>query len=231
MGKVNLPYTAMGIAMHRDNAIIGAIPRDGGSLVRIDDTGKVDTIVDKNKLLPHPVRVALPANSDSVMVGDDIAKTLVTTTAHGTNPSKYKDTGMKITALAVTNGVVKGVDRVLYDNENQVAADPTSTRWASAHAPDTIYVKDDSAKILKTLKLPAGKVLYKGGLMSWTGVGTLCVACQDTQGGSVWLLMYDVEKDKIRSLFPWNNGTLQSFVVGPRMRWDRRQPSPYKSVY
>jgi hypothetical protein len=65
--------------------------------------------------------------------------------------------------------------------------------------------------------------------MSWSGVGTLCVACQE-QDGKPWLIMYDVEKDKIRTLFPWTND-LQSFVVGPRMVWNKKEGSTYKSNF
>ena len=43
--------------------------------------------------------------------------------------------------------------------------------------------------------------------------------------------MYDVEKDKIRSLFQWKDEQMNDFVVGPRMLWDRNSPTEYKSVY
>jgi hypothetical protein len=59
------------------------------------------------------------------------------------------------------------------------------------------------------------------------------VACRpsDDTAAQPWFLMYDFEKDEIRSLFPWTRETLTDFVVGPRMFWDRKSPNEYKSVY
>ena len=214
LGKATLPYTAMGIAMHRDNAIIAAIPRDGGSLVRIDDTGKQETIESKDKAMPHPIRITLPANSDTIVVADDIAQNIMHTTVAGGIMKYYKHTDTMINpSVAVADG------RILFQEDKQVAADYTTGKWAIAEGLHTILINEGD-KLIKKLELPSGKTFYKGGLMSWTGVGTLCVACQ-SNGEAPWIVMYDIDKNKIRSLFPWGNGTVQSFVVGPRMRWDR----------
>ena len=97
---------------------------------------------------------------------------------------------------------------------------------------NSIYIKDEKNHITKTLTLPANKTLYRGGLMSWTGSGQLCVACEANDGTKdVWFVLYDVNTDKIRSLFAWKAEEVTSFVIGPRMRWDRHNSSEYRSIY
>ena len=44
LGWVNTPYTPTGIALHRDNGLAIALPRDGGKVMRVDDTGKLSTL-------------------------------------------------------------------------------------------------------------------------------------------------------------------------------------------
>ena len=80
----------------------------------------------------------------------------------------------------------------------------------------------------ETLTLPPHKSFYRGGLMSFPPAGSLCVAVRDSDkpAGEVWLLMYDVDKDRIRSLFRWTEEPIADFVVGPRMVWDRHSPPP-----
>jgi hypothetical protein len=85
---------------------------------------------------------------------------------------------------------------------------------------------------VKKLRLPAGKSLYRKGLLSFSPTGTVCVACRDTDSDDkVWLLMYNIDKDETYSLFPWDKGEMTDFVVGPRMLWERKDPSGYKSTY
>ena len=43
--------------------------------------------------------------------------------------------------------------------------------------------------------------------------------------------MYDIEKDQIRSLFPWKFEEMNDFVVGPRTPWNLRTKSSYKSTF
>ena len=90
LGMVNLPYTATGLALHRTHGLVCALPRDGGRLMRIDDTGKVATILEKDPTLVHPVDVGVGNESDTIVVGDNIAHVLGATTTAGDKPKIYR---------------------------------------------------------------------------------------------------------------------------------------------
>jgi len=53
----------------------------------------------------------------------------------------------------------------------------------------------------------------------------------DKAVGEPWFFMYDIEKDQVRSLFPWKRELMTDFVVGPRMLWDRKSPTGFDSIY
>ena len=117
LGVVNLPFTATGMALHRTHGLILAVPRDGGKIMRIDDTGKLSTLLEKDKSLVHPVDVGVGGDSDTVVVADNIADVLATTTAAGGKPNIYRHfEGQKWVAqdmsVAVTNDkhVILGTD-------------------------------------------------------------------------------------------------------------------------
>jgi hypothetical protein len=256
LGKVDLPYSPTGMALHRTHGLVLAVPRDGGKIVRIDESGKPETLLEKDPTLVHPVDVAIGGDSDTVVVGDNIADVLAATTTAGAKPKVYQRfEGQKWNAqgmsVAVTNDkhVIfstdgePGVYRFAGDEYSAqkksvlpgyggVAADPKSTRWAAAQEPNQVFVYDGE-ELIKKLRLPPNKSLYRHGLLSFSPAGTLCVACRDSdkEVGEPWLLMYDIETDRIRSLFPWNAEEMTDFVVGPRMRWEGNFPSQYKSKY
>ena len=256
LGVVNLPYTPTGLAMHRKNGLVMALPRDGGKLMRIDDTGKVSTLLEKDPTLVHPVDVAIGGGSDSVVVADNIADVLMATTTGGTKPKLYQRfEGQKWSAqdmsVAVTNDkhVIlgtngdKGIYRLSGDEQSAsadpllpagggVAADPKSLRWAATQGPNQVYVFEGE-DLVKKLRLPPNKSIYRNGLLSFSPAGTVCVAGRDSDkaAGEPWLYMFDVESDEVRSLFPWTGETMTDFVVGPRMYWDRKSPKNYRSLY
>ena len=111
-----------------------------------------------------------------------------------------------------------------------VAADHSSLRWAAAQAPNAIKVYEGQ-QYMKSLRLPPNKKFYKGGLMSFGPDGSLCVAVQDEDNpsGDVWILAYQVEKDKITNSFKWTHEEMQDFAVGTRMIWERNSPKDIKS--
>jgi hypothetical protein len=255
LGKVNLPYTATGMSMHGDHGLVLAVPRDGGKIMHIDDTGKLTTVLEKDPTLPHPVDVSSPGQSDTFVVVDNVANVVAATSAGGTKAKVYQrlegkagDQEMSVAVdndkhVIVSNDGNPGVYRYGGDQSASgtkpllpkygcVAADPKSARWAASQEPNeiTIFEGDD---VLKKLTLPRGKSLYRNGLLSFSPAGTLCVACRDSNSvnSEVWFLMYDIEKDKIRSLFPLKGEELKDFVVGPRMRWDRNPKNTYKSTF
>ena len=256
LGVVNLPYTPTGMALHRTSGLVLALPRDGGKIMRIDDTAKVSTLLEKDKTLVHPVDVAISGESDSVLVADNIADVMAATSTGGLKPKIYQRfEGQKWSAqdmsVAITNDkhVIFGTDgdkgiyrfsgddrsassEPLLPDPGGVAADPKSLKWAATQKPNQIYVFEGE-ELIKKLRLPPNKRMYRNGLLSFSPCGSLCVVARDTDEvvGEPWFLMYDIEEDEIRSLFPWTRETMTDFVVGPRMFWDRKSPNTYKSTY
>ncbi|MEI8375466.1 MAG: hypothetical protein WCJ35_21815 [Planctomycetota bacterium] len=255
MGKVNLPETATGIDMYRDHGVVLASPRNGGKIQQIDDTGKLSTIIEKDPALPHPVKISMPGNSDTMVVADDVANQLVMSTIAGTKTKVYQKFDPKYSSqpmsVAVANdkGVVfssdaePGVHKFMGDQSARgdkpvlpasggVAADHSSLRWAAAQAPNVIKVYEGQ-QFLKNLRLPPQKSFYKGGLMSFGPDGSLCVAVQDSENeqGDVWILCFHVDKEQVTNSFKWTNEEMHGFAVGTRLLWDRHSPSGYKSTF
>ncbi len=257
LGRVKLPHTATGMALHRTHGLVLALPRDGGKIMEIDDTGKLSMVMQKDKTLVHPVDVGMAGESDSIVVADNLADLLAGTSSSGQIPKVYRRfEDQKWTAQDMSVAVTKDKHVVLGTNGDEgifrysgggsqaapgkrilpsrggVAADPKSLRWAATQAPNLIYVFEGE-ELVKKLRLPPNKSIYRNGLLSFSLAGTLCVAVRDSDklDDDPWLLMYDLETDNIRSLFPWKAETMTDFVVGPRMLWERNSPSTYKSLY
>ncbi len=256
LGIKNVPYTPTGMALHRTHGLVLAMPRDGGKIMKIDDTGKLSTILEKDKKVVHPIDVGIGGDSDTIVIADNIADVLAATSIGGIKPKVYQSfESQKWTAqdmsVAVTKDkhVIFGTDgergifrfagddftaqsKPLLPEPGGVAADPKSLRWAATQKPNLIYVFEGE-ELVKKLRLPPGKMIYRNGLLSFSPAGSLCVACrdQDKAQEEPWLLMYNIEDDEIRSLFPWQGPVMTDFVVGPRMYWERNSPNTYKSIY
>ena len=111
--------------------------------------------------------------------------------------------------------------------------------------------------MVKKLRLPAGKSFYRNGLLSFSPAGNIVAAARDSDEveGEVWFIQFKIQDGdgesesenpphdnwyvkkwasqdiKVRSLFPWTHETMNDFVVGPRMFWDRNEKKTYKSTY
>jgi len=253
LGKVNLPDTATGIDMYRDHGVVLASPNNGGKVEQIDDTGKLSTILEKDAALPHPVKISMPGNSDTMVIADDMSNQLVMSTIAGNKTKVYQKLDGSYTdkpmSLAVANdkGVVfssdaqQGIHKFMGDQSAQgnkpvlpesggVAADHSSLRWAAAQAPNAIKVYEGQ-QYLKSLRLPPNMTFYKGGLMSFGPDGSLCVAVRDTDKDEIWILCYHVDKEKITNSFKWTHEEIQDFAVGNRMMWNRNSSTNYKSTF
>jgi len=256
LGWVNLPYTPSSLALHREHGLVTSLPRDGGRLVHIDDTGKTNTLIDKDDTMVHPVDVALAGGSDSILVADNMADVLMTTSTGGIHPQVYRrfdgqkwsaqDMSVAVTrdghVILGTNGD-KGIHRFSGDKSQAtsepilpepggVAADPKSLRWAATQGHNEIYIFEGE-ELVKKLKLPPGKAHYRGGKLSFGPAGTIftVIRSEDEVIGEPWFYMYDIEEDKQRTLFPWEKETMTDFVVGPRMLWERKSPKKYESTF
>ncbi len=260
LGIVNLPYAATGLALHRQHGLVAAIPRDGGRLMRIDDTGKVSTILEKDETLVHPVDAALAADSDTVVVADNMSDCLAALTVAGSRPEIYQRfEGQKWHAQQMSVAVTTdkhvifgtsgdaGIYRYAGDDftasrgpllpgRGGVAADTASLKWAATQNPDEIYVFEGE-HLMDKFKLPPNKSHYRNGILSFAPTGAVVAAMRDSDKADddPWLIQYHTKETKyeakVRDLFQWDRGRMLDFVVGPRMYWERHEPSIYKSVY
>lgn len=254
MGIVNLPYTATGIALHRDHNLLLALPRDGGRIMKIDDTGTLSTVLQKQETVVHPVDVAVPAESDTLVLADNVADVLMASSVGGQTPALYKRLAAQKWGeqhLSIAVGKDKAVllgtdgdagiyrftgdaagDSPLLPKSGGVAADTKSLRWAATQMPDKVYVFEGQ-ELMKTLRLPAGKVIFGRGLLSFAPADCVVVACRDGDdpAAAPWLIMYNVEDGAIRSLFPWEREPMVDFVVGPRMLWEKNKRHEFNSPY
>jgi hypothetical protein len=213
-------------------------------------------LVEKDKNVVHPIDVGIAGQSDVVVVADNLADVLASTSTEGTVPKVYRRfQGQRLSrqemSIAVTNGgrVILGTDGdkgiYLFSGKGEsasggpilpdpggVAADPKSLKWAVTQPPDQIFVMEGE-ELVKKLQLPQGRSMYRQGLLSFSPCGSLCVSARDRDQpvGKPWLLMYDLDEDEVRSLFRWTRETMTDFVVGPRMLWDRQSPDDHKSIY
>ncbi len=252
LGKQKMVKTPFGLDMYRDHGVIVAIP-DAGQIVEIDDTGKQKVILQKDPSLPHPVKIAMPGNSDAWVAADDIADQLVMGTIASTQTkvyqkfsSSYSSQPMSVAAdndkdVLFSSDAAPGVhkfsgdqsasgDKPILPESGGVAADHSSLHWAAAQGLHTIKVYE-GREFVKDLLLPSKFTFYKGGLMSFGPDGSLCVAVQDNDNGQVWILCFNVEKNQVTNSFQWTKEEMQDFAVGNRMLWDRHSPDENKSTY
>lgn len=268
LGMVNLPSTATGIAMHREHGLICTTPRDGGKIYKVDDGGAVETVLENDDKLIHPVDVAVAPNSDSIILADNMADTIMMTNASGRPADTFKKfEGMKFqnqrmsVAVGRDRAVIygsdgnKGIYRFSGDQAEHrstpilpeaggVAADPVSDHWAATQGDNEIVVMEGETKKAE-YKLPAGKILHNGGLLSFAppagagekvgGTGIVTVMRDAADANAAPYLMEfktsaEGEVDR-RLLFEWTKEPIQDFVVGPRMLWEKNHRNTYKGVH
>ena len=112
IGKQKMVKTPFGIDMYRDHGVVVAIPDAGGKIVEIDDTGKQTMILEKDPSLPHPVKISMPGNSDTMVAADDIADQLVMSTIASTKTKVYQKFSSRYSSQPMS---------VAVDNDKDVA--------------------------------------------------------------------------------------------------------------
>jgi hypothetical protein len=260
IGRIGLPLAGTGIALERDKALVLAVPRDGGHILRIDSAGSVSTLLENSKILVHPIDVAVAAGSDTVVVSDNLSNLLATVIDSDRMAVFRRFAQREATAenmsVAVTDDrhIILGTDarpgvyrfesdkppaageaapraKQLLPASGGVAAELHGPRWAAAQAPDQLFVFRGE-KLEKRLALPAGNSLYGVGLLAFSPDGELCVTAHEKgrAANAVSMVMLNLEREDARTLFVWTKEHINDFVIGPPMPWDRRL-TPYRSTY
>jgi hypothetical protein len=212
---------------------------------QIDDAGKVSVLMENDPLAVQPVDVGIAGNSDTMVLADHLGHVLSTASVKGGKAALYRrfdlqkwDRPRMSVAVTLDHEVLLGTDMEpgvyrfagkgpagparLLPRTGGVAADTASPKWAAAQPPDQIMIYRGET-LVKALRLPANKALYRQGLVSFGPDGSIVVAARpaDDPNGEVWLLKLDAKDDSVRSLFPWKRQPIADFVVGPRMPWER----------
>ena len=65
VATVTLPYTATGLALHRNRGLVAAIPRDGGKILKIDERGMASTILERDRRCCTRSALGFPASRTS----------------------------------------------------------------------------------------------------------------------------------------------------------------------
>lgn len=221
LGIVSLPYLATGLALHRDNALIAVTPRDGGRIYRIDDTGRVSVVRERDKELPYPIDVGTDADSDTIVVADSIAHALLATSASGVKAEPYlrfkrprRDNERMSLAVTKDKHVLFGGDNdpgifrfsgdegsssrpPLLRGAGGVAADTASLKWAATQEPNQICVFEGE-ELLKRFLLLGNKRIYRQGLLSFAPAGAVVVVARnaDQAEGAPWFIIYQTEDKK-----------------------------------
>jgi hypothetical protein len=221
LGIVNLPEAASGLALHRKQGLIAAIPRNGGKLLQIDDTGKVTPILVDDPTLVHPIDVAVGDNSDTVVVADNMSDCLAGLTTAGTKPKIYhqfesEKLAQQTMSVAVTRDKYvifgtnadgqEGIYRFAGDNftatrgpllpgRGGVAADTETVMWAATQSPDEIHVFEGE-HLMKKFQLPANMSFYRQGLLSFAPTGAVVTVARqsDSVDGDPWLIQYHTKE-------------------------------------
>ena len=187
--------------MHREHGLVLAIPRDGGKIMEIDEHREaLDHFGKATRVGPPGRRRHRRRNSDTVVVADNIANVLAFTNTAGVKPKIYqrlsgtemgRPKDVRCRRLRQVGHLrLRGAGRAcfaapgddstgrapLLPNYGGVAADPTSTRWAAAQPPNQIYGYDGN-ELVKKLRLPPNKSLYRGGLLSLARPAVVCAPC------------------------------------------------------
>jgi len=254
LGLVTLPYAATGLALHREPALVAAVPRERGKIFRIDASGRVSVVLEDHPLLPQPVDVGVAANSDSIVVADNLAHILAGTTIAGRKATELRrfdlqmrDRPLMSVAATADNYVVFATDAepgvyrfpasdlsarpAILPRFGGVAADTATLRWAAAQPPVQVVVCEGETPV-KTLRLPAGRSLYRYGLLSFASEGKLVTAVQSGEKPEgVRLVCIETKDETAVNLFPWQKEAILDLVVGPRMPWPPYVPEKRRSLY
>ena len=258
LGQVRLPYTATGLAIHRDNGLVCAAPRDGGKIYRINDSGKMETVMENNEDVVHPSDVAVGYNSDSMILADDLAKTLTLSNTAGVKPttykrikgSKYEQPKMSVAAgrdkaVLFSSDENPGVDRYTGNATETEPVLPKSGAVAASNANDNWAATQDNSIVVMegtqeqySFDVPSTHRVYKKGMLSFAPRDSVVTAVQQADGDQApWLMMFRKDENgenKCRALFKWDEekyGEMQDFVVGPRMYWEQNERKTMKSMY
>lgn len=254
-GLVTLPHAATGLALHHQPALVAAVPREGGKVLRIDAVGKVSVVLEDDPLLPQPIDVGVAANSDSIVVGDNLAHVLAGTSITGEKAREYRRFELQkwdrpamsvaVTAdkhVLLSTDMAPGVYRFAPDDFSPrlpllpklggVAGDTASLRWAAAQPPNQIAVFEGDSPA-GTLRLPANRIAYRHGLLSFAPAARLVAAAQsvDQADSGVWMVELATKDGSARDLFVWRKEPILDFVVGPRMPWQPYEPDKRRSLY
>jgi hypothetical protein len=237
LGTVKLENTPYGLTAVPGG--VAAASPSGGKVVRIDKTGKVETLIHDAAKLPHPISVTCDPATGDIYAADNRADVLLVLPKGEAKDARevltFPGAAVQLQNLSLAFGkghllyggdVPKGVYRFkagkdaalgdpLLNADAGVAADPTSDRWA-AGSRDELRVFEENKEIA-AIRYPAGR-RYRHGAIAMAPEGVPILALQ--AGATKFeIVQADVVKKEFKVLFRHETSRVVSLAVGPKLDW------------
>jgi hypothetical protein len=240
LGTVKLDGTPYGLVSVR-GGLVAAVPgRRSGKVIRIDQTGKSDTLFEDPTTLPAPIAVTSDPTTGDVFVGDNVSDVLLVL-PKGQAKDARPVVGLpglpgncQNLSLAFGKGgyLLYGGDGPLgvYRFPNQkdaalgapllaadagVAADPESDRWVAALPGELRVFQAD--KETTTIAYPAGRRRWHEAVaVAPAGVPVIALH----MGGTKYdVVRADVAAGEFQPLFQRDGARVVCLAVGPKLPW------------
>lgn len=240
LGTVHLPDTPYGLAVLKDG-LVAALPGvRSGRVVKIDNAGKVETLLHDPQIISNPIAIAADPNSGDILVADNHGDVLLLLPSGQVRSARkivqikgYEDElqGMSVAFTRDNHflfggtgpyGIYRfgretnaGMGQPVLPDFGTVAADPFSKRWVAASSNE-LRIFEDTRELLR--------IPYPPGTSRWHHTvafgpdGTLVIALHLGEAGYD-IALADQRTKTFDSLFSWNQSRIVSLVVGQKGSW------------
>jgi hypothetical protein len=240
LGKIELAETPYGLAADRAGLVAALPGANIGRVVRIDRTGKVETLLKDPSGLPAPIAVAADPRSGDLLVADNVADVILLLPAGKASEARQlvaikgheghcQDMSVSFAAdghlLFGGTGPVgvyrfKGSATVdlghpIVAEPGAVAAEVGSDRWASALESELRMF--EGSREVAAIPYPSGRRRWHGALSY--GPGGSPVVALHLGGNQYEVVQVDLEKKGFRTLFTWDSDRLVCLTIGPKLPW------------
>ena len=239
LGEVSLPATPYGLAVFKQH-VYASLPR-AGTVVRIDEHGNVETVIEHPQL-QHPLDVAVHPTRGDIVVTDNSSDVIGRANADGDvsikqiAPSRGHLQNFSV-AVTVAGKIVMSASSprgtfltkwdedigapILAESDNPVAADPTSNQWAAFDDDGVLHVYDGELPVAD-IELPRAKP-YRGGLLAYSPSGQLVIVQASANG--LQFSLVDLATESARPMFFWNGDRLVDVAIGRPVDWVDAAPN------
>jgi DNA-binding beta-propeller fold protein YncE len=240
LGTVKLDGTPYGLTAVR-GGLVAAVPgRRTGKVVRIDQAGQAETVLEDPATLPAPIAVTADPATGDVFVGDNVSDVLLVLPKGQAKDARrvlvfpgapghcqslslaFGKGGHLMYGGSAPAGVYRfrnekdaALGDVVLGADAGVAADPASDRWVAA-LPDELRVLE-ADKATATLRYPAGRRRWHAAVA--VAPGGVPVVALHVGGTKYEVARADVAAGEFQPLFQRDGDRVVCLAVGPRLPW------------